>query len=63
MRKSIVFGFYSKNYWFFLFFGIRIIPDNYPKVILPLDEDPEADYEGIRRINALDWLVGKAELN
>ena len=41
--------------------SLQRISDNYPKVILTLDEDPEADYEGIRRINALDWLVGKAE--
>ena len=38
------------------------IADNYPKVILTLDEDPEADYEGIRRIQALRWLMGEAEL-
>ncbi len=29
--------------------------------IYPLDEDPEADYEGIRRVNALEWLVGKVD--
>ena len=40
---------------------MRRISDNYPKVILTLDDDPEADYEGIRRINALDWLVGKTD--
>jgi len=34
------------------------IPDNYPKYILTLDEDPSADYEGIRKIRALDWLMG-----
>ena len=37
---------------------LQKIPDHYQKVILTLDEDPEADYDGIRRINALDWLVG-----
>lgn len=37
------------------------IPDHYQKLILTLDEDPEADYEGIRRINALDWLIGEKE--
>ena len=42
--------------------SLQRISDNYPKVILTLDEDPEADYEGIRRINALDWLVGKANI-
>ena len=39
--------------------SLQRITDNYPKVILTLDEDPEADYEGIRRINALEWLIGK----
>ena len=39
---------------------LQRISDNYPKVLLTLDEDPEADYEGIRRINAMDWLIGKA---
>ncbi|MBD5401197.1 ATP-binding protein [bacterium] len=36
---------------------LRQTADNYPKYILTLDNDPEADYEGIRRINALQWLV------
>lgn len=34
------------------------INDHYPKIILTLDVDPEADYNGIRRVNALEWLVG-----
>ncbi len=37
------------------------INDHYPKLILTLDEDPEGDYNGIRRINALDWLMGMTE--
>lgn len=41
--------------------SLQKITDHYPKVILTLDEDPEADYEGIRRINVLDWLIGKIE--
>lgn len=41
--------------------SLQRIADHYPKVILTLDEDPEADYEGIRRINALDWLIGRTE--
>ncbi len=40
---------------------LQKIMNHYPKFILTLDEDPEADYEGIRRINALDWLLGKIE--
>ena len=37
---------------------LQKINDHYPKMILTLDEDPEADYIGIRRINVLDWLIG-----
>lgn len=36
---------------------LQKIPDNYPKYILTLDEDPEGDYDGIRRINALEFLL------
>ena len=39
---------------------LQRINDNYPKLILTLDDDPNADYAGIRRINALEWLIGKA---
>lgn len=41
--------------------SLQKINDHYPKVILTLDEDPEADYDGIRRINALEWLMGNIE--
>jgi len=37
---------------------LQKINDHYQKFILTLDEDPEADYDGIRRINALEWLMG-----
>ena len=36
---------------------LKKITDNYPKYILTLDEDPDADYDGIRRINAIDFLL------
>lgn len=39
---------------------LKAIKDNYPKILLTLDDDPAADYEGIKRINALDWLMGKS---
>lgn len=39
--------------------SLQKIKDNYPKYILTLDDDPDADYDGIRRINALDWLLNK----
>ena len=41
---------------------LQKISDHYPKLILTLDDDPEADYDGIRRINALDWLMGTVEV-
>ncbi|MDR1134853.1 MAG: ATP-binding protein [Clostridiales Family XIII bacterium] len=37
---------------------LRKISDHYPKYILTLDEDPDADYNGIRKIHVLDWLMG-----
>ena len=37
--------------------SLEKITDHYQKVILTLDEDPEADYNGIRRINVLEWLI------
>ena len=37
---------------------LQKIADHYPKWILTLDEDPEADYDGIRRVNVLDWFMG-----
>jgi predicted AAA+ superfamily ATPase len=36
---------------------LQKIQDHYPKCIMTLDRDPIADYEGIRRINALDYLT------
>lgn len=36
---------------------LKAIRDHYPKFILTLDEEPEAQYDGIRRINARDWLL------
>lgn len=39
--------------------SLQQINDQYPKFILTLDEDPDADYDGIKRINALHWLLGE----
>jgi len=33
------------------------INDHNPKILLTLDDDPPASHNGIRRINALDWLL------
>ena len=38
---------------------LQKVRDHYPKLLLTLDEDPEADYDGIRRVNVLDWLLGE----
>lgn len=35
------------------------IDDSYPKYILTLDDVAEANYKGIKIVNALDWLLGK----
>lgn len=43
--------------------SLQQINDQYPKYILTLDEDPTADYNGIKRINALRWLMGEIEVS
>ncbi len=35
------------------------IRDNYPKTLLTLDDAREQSYDGIRRVYALDWLLGR----
>lgn len=37
---------------------LQAIKDHYPKVLLTMDDDPEVHYDGIRRLNARDWLLG-----
>lgn len=39
--------------------SLQRISDQYPRYILTLDDDPSADYDGIKRINALKWLMGE----
>ena len=34
------------------------ITDHNPKFLLTLDEDPPASHNGIKQLNALDWLLG-----
>ena len=41
--------------------SLEKISDHYQKFILTLDDDPETNYNGIRKINALDWLLGKVQ--
>ena len=38
---------------------LKKIKDNYPKYILTLDDDLDADFDGIMKINVLDWLLEK----
>ncbi|MDR0905598.1 MAG: ATP-binding protein [Oscillospiraceae bacterium] len=39
---------------------LQRISDNHPKVLLTLDEIPHsANYDGIRQLNVVDWLLGK----
>ena len=38
---------------------LQQINDLYPKYLLTLDEDPVADYNGIKRMNALKWMMGE----
>jgi hypothetical protein len=36
---------------------LNSISDHNPKFLLTLDDDPPAVHNGIRRLNALDWLL------
>ena len=33
--------------------------DYYPKILLTLDMDLEADYDGITKLNVVDWLLSE----
>ncbi|WP_144683519.1 hypothetical protein [Desulfobotulus alkaliphilus] len=37
--------------------GLQAIPDNYPKMILTMDKTIPNDYEGIRIVYLLDFLI------
>lgn len=39
--------------------SLEAVRDNNPKLLLTLDDDPPMSYEGIWRMNALEWLVGR----
>ncbi len=39
------------------------MPDHHPKVLLTLDEIPRtANYDGIRQLHIVDWLLGKSDI-
>lgn len=37
--------------------SLQSINNHYPKFILTMDVDPIVDYDGIKKINVLDWLA------
>ena len=39
--------------------ALRSIPDHYEKIVLTLDRFSTGNYEGIKVINVLDWLLEK----
>jgi len=41
--------------------ALEAIKDNYPKYIITLDYD-NANYNGIRQINAIDFLLGRVDI-
>ena len=38
--------------------ALKTINDHYPKYILTMDLDPKVDFDGIIKMNVLDWLLG-----
>lgn len=38
---------------------LQAIRDNHPKTLLTLDRDPPANYDGIRKINVIDFLLAE----
>jgi len=37
--------------------SLKAIKDNYPKILLTMDDDPPFNNNGIQKINVLDWLL------
>lgn len=37
---------------------LQLVRDSYPKLLLTLDDDPIADFDGIKKMNAVEWLIG-----
>ena len=40
---------------------LDMIQDHNPKYLLTLDDDPPMFHNGIRQINALDWLLSRPQ--
>ena len=43
--------------------SLDIITDHNPKFLLTLDDDPIAIHNGIKQVNALEWLLGQHVLD
>jgi len=43
--------------------ALDMIRDHYPKYLLTMDLEPETSYNGIRKLNVLDWLLDKWKIN
>ena len=41
--------------------ALESVHDHYPKYLLTMDIDPEVDYNGIRKMNVLDWLLDETK--
>jgi predicted AAA+ superfamily ATPase len=44
------------------FRSLRSIEDNYPKIVLSLDDFPASDAGGIRHLNLIDFLLHRKDL-
>ena len=42
--------------------SLEMINDNNPKYLITLDDEPYASFNGVKRINALDWLLDKSRV-
>ena len=42
--------------------ALQKINDNYPKLLITLDDDPDTQFEGIQKLNAIRWLAITASL-
>lgn len=39
---------------------LRMIPDNYEKIILSMDRSYLTSYDGIKSLNPIDWLLSQS---
>ena len=42
--------------------SLEMINDNNPKYLITLDDEPYTSFNGVKRINALDWLLDKSRV-